>query len=245
MGPDLKDAYRQRSREWLVRFLRDPEGMINQGDPQAPQLQQAFGGMVMPTIEMTPGQAEALVAWMEQEARKLAPSAPESDPADSPSDPTPSVPPVFSDRPLTSQDAAQGREIFDGAQKLANGGPPCAPCHTINQSGWPQGGTLGPDLSLAYNRLGGRRGLETWLRAGPTRTMRLLFREHPITAEEALSLAAYFEQAALTEAAESSSGLLHFFLLGAAGAALGLLVIGLVWKNRLRGVRRPLVQSQK
>ena len=41
------------------------------------------------------------------------------------------------------------------------------------------------------------------------------------------------------------SGLYYMSLAKPWTAALGLQVIGLVWKNRLRGVRRPLVQSQK
>ena len=49
-GPDLKDVALRKDRGWLVRYLIDPKGMIDSGDPYAVNLLKENRGVVMPTI---------------------------------------------------------------------------------------------------------------------------------------------------------------------------------------------------
>jgi len=254
LGPDLKDVHKRVDREWFVRFVLDPEAIIDQGDARALAIQQEFGGIVMPTIEMSSVQAEAIFLWLEWESSRIAieRGEPQAEQLGAESVGTESLPfrsklgePPLSTRELTPQDVALGKNLFQGEQQLSNGGPACISCHTLSHLGGLGGGKLGPDLTGILERLGGRRGLEAWLRTNPTSTMRTVFGKHPIMPEEALSLVAYFEQAKTSAPRGSSSGMLQFILFSVAGACILLLVMGLIWKDRLRGVRRAVVAGAK
>jgi len=61
-GPDLKGVLTRKDREWLVRFVQNPQAMMDQGDPYALQLRQAARDVVMPTINgMNRARAESLL----------------------------------------------------------------------------------------------------------------------------------------------------------------------------------------
>ncbi len=150
----------------------------------------------------------------------------------------------ISDRPFTPADLARGTAIFEGTTRLVGGGPPCLSCHSLGGVGAMGGGKLAPDLTLVYERLGGRKGVGTWLSAPATPTMQTTFANVPLQADEILPLLALFEQAAQTRAVPgpvAPLAPLAFFLIGLAGAAFGLVVFDLAWQRRFRGVRRRLV----
>lgn len=227
-GPDLKNVAQRKDRAWLVQFLQDPKAMIGSGDPYALKLQQEARGVVMPTINgMTKDQAEALLDMIEAES-----GLPRSPFAGS----------SISERPFTSADLAEGKALFWGTKPLKSGGPACASCHTVNGIGGLGGGQLGPDLSLIYERLNGRKGVGTWLLNPASPTMRPIFGKRPLQPEEILSLLAVFEKAAKEGRPDESAGPLEFFLLGMSGAGLVLIALGKVWQGRFRGVRRTLVR---
>src|ERR1017187_6130977 len=46
-GPDLKGVTQRRTRDQLIRFLRNPEAVINSGDPYAKHLLEGASGVVM------------------------------------------------------------------------------------------------------------------------------------------------------------------------------------------------------
>jgi mono/diheme cytochrome c family protein len=227
-GPDLKNVTQRKDRAWLVQFLQDPKAIIASGDPYALKLQQEARGVVMPTISgMTREQAEALLNMIEAESR-----LPKSQFAGSP----------ISDRPFTAADLAEGRSLFWGTKRLRNGGPACASCHTVNGIGGMGGGQLGPDLSLVYERLNGRKGVGTWLLNPASPTMRPIFAKQPLQPDEIFSLLAVFEQAAPKGESDESAGSFNFLLLGMGGASIALVTLGAAWKGRFRGVRRSLVR---
>lgn len=228
-GPDLKNVTQRKDRAWLVQWLQDPGAVIASGDPYALKMQQESRGVVMPAIAgMTKDQAEALLDMIEAES-KLA----KSQFAGS----------AISDRPFTRADLAAGKALFWGERRLKNGGPACASCHTLNEIGGLGGGQLGPDLSLVYERLNGRKGVGTWLLNPASPTMRPIFGKRPLQPDEIFALLAVLENAAKRGGADESAGPLNFFLLGMGGAGVGLLSLGTVWKGRFRGVRRTMVRG--
>src|SRR5690606_33506499 len=120
-GPDLKTVEERQDREWLVRFMMNPQAMINQGDPTALKLLEEARGVVMPTITgMTRERAESLLDVIAAES-KLEPSQ--------------FAGTSISDKPFTPEEISAGRRIFLGEQQLSNGGPPCISCHTAKQLG--------------------------------------------------------------------------------------------------------------
>ena len=228
-GPDLKDVTKQKDRAWLEHFIQNPKGVIDGGDPFALQLQQDARGVVMPTVAgMTPQMANALLDLIEAES-KLSKSR--------------FAGVSISDRPFTSYDVAIGTEFFSGTRKLSQGGPPCISCHTLGTIGALGGGRLGPDLTRVYERLGGRKAAGAWLSAPATSTMQAVFRQHPLQSEEILPLLSVFEDASRRSQPADTGTQVNFFMAGFTGAALTLLLMGWIWQNRLRSVRRSLVSA--
>ena len=229
-GPDLKNVSQRQERDWLVRFLLNPRAVINSGDPYAQQLLAEARQTVMPTIRgMTEDRAEDLLDLIEAE------SALEESQFKGLQ---------ISDRPFTTRDVEMGRALFTGATPLANGGTPCFACHTIPGMSGLGGGRLAPDLTGAYERLGGRRNMGAWLYAPATTTMGPLFRDHPFEEEEILVLLALFERAALDPGEDASGNLLGFVLLALGGTVLGLAICDAIWKRRSLSVRAPLVERR-
>jgi mono/diheme cytochrome c family protein len=227
-GPDLKDVIQRKDREWLVRFVQDPKTMMESGDPYAQKLLQDARGVLMPTVAgMTPARARALLDLIEQESK-----LPKSQ----------FMGTQLSDRPFTPQDVELGRDLFLGRRRLASRSPSCVSCHTVNGIGGLGGGRLGPDLTLVWERLQGRKGLGAWLSNPASPTMAPVYKGKTMQAEEILPLLAYFENTAQKGGKADSVPLLNFLLLGLGGMIVGLVSIDLIWTNRLRGVRRELVQ---
>jgi hypothetical protein len=219
-----------KERDWLARFLVNPRAMIDSGDAYAQQLFEDSRRVLMPTIAgMTPDRANALLDLIEAES-KLEESQFKGL--------------QISDRPFTPNDIESGRQIFLGQRKLANGAPACLACHTTRGLGGLSGGRLGPDLTRAYERLGGRKSMGAWLFAPATTTMGPLFSKHPLESEEILPLLAYFESTAKAGGEDESVALLNFFFLGLGGTVLALVIFDALWKNRFRSVRAALVERR-
>jgi mono/diheme cytochrome c family protein len=230
-GPDLKNVTQRKERPWLVKFLQDPKAMIESGDPYAVKLQGEARGVVMPTVAgMSPERAQLLLDMVDAES-KLAKSQ--------------FAGLQISNRPFTPQEIAQGQALFGGDTKLAGGGPACVSCHTMRGLPGLSGGRLGPDLTLVYERLQGRKGLAQWLVAPASPTMAPIFKKQALKPEEILPLVAYFEAAAKQGGQDDSAALVNFFLLGLGGMVIGLVSLDAVWKRRFRAVRRPLVQKAR
>ena len=230
-GPDLKNVTERKDREWLVRFVQNPKAMIDSGDAYAVRLQQEARGVLMPVApNMDPARVRALLDLIEAESK-----LPRSQFAGA----------QISDRPLTDQDVARGRELFMGTQRLASGGASCLSCHTAKGLGGLGGGRLGPDLTLVYERLQGRKGLGAWMMSPASPTMGPVFKTRPLQPDEILALIAFFEDSARKGGQDNSAAPLNFFLLGLGVMVIGMVSLDAIWKNRLRSVRRALVSKRE
>lgn len=230
IGPDLAGVTKRKDRAWLVRFLQNPSAMMDSGDPYAAQLKQDAHGIVMPTIVgMTPDLANSLLDLTEggPGGAKAAPAAP-----------------AISEAPFTPADVARGTQLFLGERPLAHGGPACISCHTLGTLGGLGGGRLGPDLTNALARLGGRRGLGAWLSSPPTTTMQAVFGKQPLEPEEIFSLLAALDAANMSSQPAGRSSTLKFFAFGFTGMLAGLAFLQFAWRGRLRSVRRPMVRAR-
>ncbi len=132
-----------------------------------------------------------------------------------------------------------GKALFSGTTRFRNKGPACGACHTIAGIGFPNGGSLGPDLTAASSKLG-PVGLEATLQTLYFPTMTPLFRARPLTAEERQDLSALFAEAQYAAPPRDNTAVL--FGIGVAGC-IGLL--GLTWvagRRRPEPMRQSLVQ---
>ncbi|HEX2330694.1 MAG TPA: hypothetical protein VHN74_18370 [Candidatus Angelobacter sp.] len=131
-----------------------------------------------------------------------------------------------------------GEQLFIGRLRFANGGPPCVGCHSASGIPFPNGGTMGPNLTDVYTRFG-PEGITSALDTLFFVTMQPLYDKRPLILTEQQDLAAFFRRTAQNQ---QQRGLTAEFGLVSLAAGLGLLVLnGFIWKKRLQGVRRNLV----
>ncbi len=231
VGPDLKDVTKRRDRDWLRRFIPNPQAVIQGGDPYAQKLLSEARGVVMPNVPgMDDARAVRLLDLIEAESA-LAKSQ--------------FAKVGLSDRPFTAADEAIGRDIVLGRRRLQGGGTACLSCHAVGGAGLLGGGRLAPDLTDVVARLGGRQALGAWLMAPPTATMRTVFAAKRLDPEgEILPLLAYMQGVAdRHEVPPGTPSRIVFLLLGVGLAAACLVAMDGVWKRRFRGVRSPMVRA--
>jgi mono/diheme cytochrome c family protein len=206
--------------------------VIDSGDAVAVKLKEEYGGMVMPAAPgMTPPMAESLLKYIAAKSGGTSGAAQASS---------------AHEEPLTEKQVAEGRSLFLGRKPFQEGGTSCVACHAVKSAGGALGGgQLGPDLTLVYKRLNGRKGLEAWLSSPASATMKPIFSQRPLKPAEIDNLTAFFEQTSKESGTEAAGAYrLRFILLGLAGAAFGLVVLGLIWKRRIRGVRRAPLEGK-
>ena len=227
VGPDLQGLADRRERDWVERFIREPETVIASGDPIAKQLLDEYGAP-MPNLGVSDAQLAALVAFLGFE-QQVSP----------PTETTDTEPAPTSPEPPAAGDADRGKLLFEGSDRFAAGGPACLSCHSVAGVGALGGGQLGPDLTGAFDKFGGEKGLEAVLEAVAFPTMAPIFTDRPLSADERTDLVAFLESAASEERSAGQAGKLVALSLGVAGAIVLLALV--IWRRRLAGVRRSLV----
>jgi mono/diheme cytochrome c family protein len=240
-GPDLKGATTRRTPDQLAKFILDPKAGIDGGDPYLVKLWNDANGVYMPPpAGITADRAAKLVELIEAESAleksQFAGTA-------------------LSDRALTAADTERGRAIFDGTRPLAKGAPACIACHSVEGVPFFGGGRLGPDLTGAFARLGGRKALGAWLTAPQSPTMTPVYRGHEMDEQEILGLVAYLKDraesgspavlAADPKAVPSGAGRFEFLVAGVGGLLAALALFDVFWRNRFRSVRRALVEKSR
>jgi mono/diheme cytochrome c family protein len=220
VGPDLKGVTAQRDREWLARFIAEPDKVMAAGDPIATTLLQEFN-LPMPNLGLSAEQVAALIAYLEAQGGAAGGTQPT---------PAPGV-------SLPAGDPDRGEALFLGDVHFQSDGPPCMGCHSIDSAGVLAGGVLGPDLTPAFAKYGDA-GLASALANIAWPTMVPIYSGHPLTPGEQADLRAYLQAAASQPQANPEILVLALSLAGFLAAMVG---VGIVWRRRLRGVRRPLV----
>jgi protein SCO1/2 len=82
VGPDLLDVTEIRDREWLVRWLKVPDEMLEEKDPLAIALFEKFDELAMPNLKLGDIEVEALIEYMATESRRLGKAAGSANAAD-------------------------------------------------------------------------------------------------------------------------------------------------------------------
>lgn len=224
VGPDLKNVAQTTPRRWLVEFIRDPDAKIAAKDPHAIKIVAEAEGAVMPGFpDVTEEFGKGLLEYIDQQSGA----------------------PASSTAPPAGGDAARGRELFLGTRRSSNGAAACIACHQA--SGLPlAGGRLGPDLSAVHQKLGGDRGLASWLHNPPTPVMSTIFRTAPLTAEEAADLTAFLRANAAETSRINETPLRRVQAIGLGGSLLAFVIAGVIWRGRIatHGVRRHILRKR-
>ena len=187
VGPDLLGVVKRRDKAWFRRFVRGPSAAIDAGDPIATELYKTFQPIRMPDQALTDADADGVWAYFGDCTEKggCAPVA---------------LGPRWG-LDATDEEIARGRDLFAGQRRLARGGAPCFACHGVrdgadrrrgfgDQLGWMGGGTLGPNLTFAYARLG-EKGLTPVLADMSTPVMGAVYALAPLEPDEQMALKGY------------------------------------------------------
>lgn len=144
-----------------------------------------------------------------------------------------------SNAPLGS--AERGKELFSGSAAFQRGGPPCVSCHSVAGLPFPSGGSLGPNLTHTYTKLGSE-GIDAALQTLFFPAMTPLYEAHQLTPQERNDLKAFFQQEDSQQVQEGRITVI-FILIALGGLVIFLILAGLIWRGRLRRVRKHLVES--
>jgi len=223
IGPDLAGVAQKRDPQWLVDFIAQPDKVLASGDPIAAELLKQYGNVEMPNLGLSQEQVTAVIAYLaEGSSQQAETAAPEL-------------------QAMITGDAAIGEALFLGNEHFENDGPPCMGCHNLGSSGLLGGGALGPDLTDAYTRYTDA-SLAAALANIPWPTMKPIFTDHPLTPEEQTHLRAFILAEPGQEAADTELVIIGISLAGFIGVVL---MFAVIYRRRLRGVRRPLVNQAR
>jgi ubiquinol-cytochrome c reductase cytochrome c subunit len=149
--------------------------------------------------------------------------------------PTLAVPPI----PGAMQASAhRGEGLFTGATGLRNRGPACVSCHSIAGLPFPNGGTLGPDLTQVYKKLG-PQGTQSAMQTLFFRVMTPIYSAHMLAPDEQADLMAFLKQAETESSPQWNTQIILLAALVLGGVFVVLTAI--FWKDRVRSVRRALI----
>jgi len=212
IGPDLKGVIDRRGEDWVFSYIENPEKMKEGEDPIALELD-AKWQMSMPSLGLSESDIRAVMDYLK--AEPISTPAPEA--------------------VIPDGDATTGARLFNGKTKFANGGPACINCHSF---GGTSGGTLGPDLSGFYSKVG-KAGVFSVLESIAFPTMRPIYKDNPLAEYEIADLAEYLAGAVINR--NNGSGMLYGY--GLAGVIILLILSTIIWKDRHKNVRENLILS--
>jgi hypothetical protein len=129
-----------------------------------------------------------------------------------------------------------------GYAHFENEGPPCMGCHNVGKNGFLGGGALGPDLTnISSERsdveLASVLSNNRWTKSP---VMEPIYNQHPLTESEQADLIAFMKASAGEPETNRELLVLGASVLSTVGAAI---VLGFIYRNRLRSVRRALVNK--
>ncbi|MBI2854608.1 MAG: cytochrome c [Chloroflexi bacterium] len=234
VGPDLQGVTQKRDREWLVRFIVSPDQVIASGDPIAKQLLAEYA-IPMPNLGVSPETAREVLAYLDKMSGQA------SQPTGT-GQSTQSSQPRSTTTVAVAGSATAGRDLFTGVTPLKNGGPACLSCHSVRGLGGAGGGAVAKDLTGAYSVFGAQ-GVTSVLKNMPFPVMREIGADKPLTDEEIANLVAFLEEAGKPGEARPASLFSWYLVASAAGWLIIMVLLGFVWRGRLSGVRRRMVQG--
>ncbi len=222
VGPDLQGVTERRETGWLTRWISAPDQMLAEQDPIATELLQQYDNVAMPNLRLTESDVASIIAYLKSTVNVAAPTQSSQVPSAAKS----------------GGDSVRGKNLFTGTKRLRNRGPSCRACHTAAGIGALEGGSLGPDLTGSYSKLGD--ALITWPRT--VAPMAAIFSDKPLTPEEEADLLAFFEAASVAQ--RPSQAIWQLSGLALAGLVVFAVIAQLVWRRRLNKVREPMVAGQ-
>lgn len=225
IGPDLIGINEKRSEEWLISFIKSSQSMIKAGDPEAVAIYEEYNQMMMnDQTHLSDDDIKAVLTYIKSQSVENETSSSEATEA------VAEVVPIE----YTQEDIDRGLLLFSGKTPFKNGGASCISCHNVNNDELISGGLLAKDLTNVYDRMGDA-GVNSMISSSPFPAMATAYSNNPIDSAEASQLTAFLKHAdEVSGEQEIKNGSKLFILGGGSGIIVLFLLIGLIWKSRLR-----------
>lgn len=217
VGPDLHSISGKRDEQWLLKWIKSSQGLINSGDADAKAVYEAYNKMLMPDQNLPESDIKAIITYIADKSSQV-PAYVETAAGDA------------SDN-ATEQEITTGQKLFEGSIRLTNGGTACISCHNVVSDRIMPGGLLAKDLTAAHSRLGGDAGILGILNAPPFPAMTQAYNGKPITEKEIAAITAFLNKADKESATQKAS--IHPLLKwGFIGWIAWVVIIFFIWYNR-------------
>jgi len=180
VGPDLAGVNDRRPEDWLLKYIKSPQTLVNSGDKTAIALVEEYK-VVMPDNALSDGQIKAVLAHIKETGGSPAAG---SEAAAPPAQASAAAP--------TPDEIRLGQDLYEGRVRFANGGPACSACHHVSNDAVIGGGILAKDLTTSFSRIG-KRGVISILGNSPFRVMELAYAQSPFTDDEIHAVVAFLE----------------------------------------------------
>lgn len=174
---------------------------------------------------LTPDEIKSLVGFLKS-AKPQSASAPPSPEAQTAAKPD-------AEPKKEKGSAENGRKLFTGKLSFQNGGMSCISCH----SSAGEGGTVGLDLTHVAVKMP-EVALISACESTPFPVMKSAYSKHPVTHQEAVDLAAYFETTKSIEGEKRSAN--PTWIAGSTIATITLAAIAFGYRKRNSSVRKKL-----
>lgn len=88
VGPGLKGVSERRTEEWILKWVKDPQGVIDSGDKDAVELFNKFNKMPMPGFpQLKDDEIKGLIAFFDEKSKEVPVAATATDTAPATTDP--------------------------------------------------------------------------------------------------------------------------------------------------------------
>ena len=177
VGPDLKNISEKRSQEWLVPYMQSSQTVIKSGDADAVAVYKEYNNLLMPDQPLSAGQAKSVINYINQVSSGAIVD-------------NTAVATVDLLANTTEENVNNGRLLFSGEKRFANGGASCISCHKVKDDEIFSSGTFAKDLTETHETMQSA-GVSAILNSPPFPAMAVTYKNTPLTEEEILNLTAY------------------------------------------------------
>ena len=226
VGPDLANIQDRRSEEWLVNYIRSSQTMIKSGDPDAVALFEEYNQVIMPDPMITDLEIKSILDYITENSKGGTGTAAKA---------------VSVIEDATQEDLENGRDLFEGRVRFANGGPSCISCHNGQSSALLfENNYSSKDISASFANMG-EAGVKAILQSPPFPVMAKAFEEHKLTEAEIHDLLVFLNKANKPKSS-LSSGYLLYGILGA--FSLFVLYAALWHRRKSKSVNHDIYKRQ-
>lgn len=239
VGPDLAGVHERRSQEWLERFVKSSQSVINDGDEDAIALFEEFNRLPMPDAIASDEQIRQVLSYIETQSAIASVAANETTNTVAASETVTTGgsenAAMAPEEPPSEENIQIGQDLFQGNIRLVNGGPACNACHEVRNDAVIGGGILARELTSVFTRMGGA-GVRAILGSAPFPVMQAAYQDKSLSEQEVVALVAFLEYADSEQYNHLPRDYgIGLFLSGIAGAGVLFVLFGFVWRGRKRG----------